>query len=735
MPADIANQMRAADRTRYAFAVEGMTCAGCAGRVERTLAALPGVAVARVNLAAERAEVEATAPFVSVDQITAAVAGIGYQARFHSSDDTAEERQKFRLRRDAVILTAAAVLTLPLIVPMIAQLFGGQWMLPAAWQFALALPVQLVAGGRFYRGAWHGLRSGFGNMDQLVALGTTAAFVFSLYAWLSGAAAGQLYFETAAVVITLVLMGKFLEARAKRSASQAIRQLMNLRPTTARIETSAAVQDVAIDSVAVGDVVVLRPGERMPVDGRILSGSSEIDEALISGESLPVWRQPGDRVMVGAINGDGLLRLQVEAVGADTTLARIIELVDRAQSGKAPVQKLVDRISAIFVPVVLILALITFAAWMVVAGNLETAMINAVAVLVIACPCALGLATPAAIVVATGTAARHGILIKSVEVLEAARTIDLAVFDKTGTLTLGRPEVIAIETIDTANPSQMLTQVASLQAGSGHPLALAAVSAAEARNLQLLTASDTTNHPGQGITGRVAGAAILIGNQSLLDRFGVVPPAALVTAEHAFQVDGKTTAWVVVDNQVHGLIAMADQLRPTASAAISALRESGVKTHLMSGDRPEVAAHIGDAVAVDAVDGGLLPAEKAAMISAAKTAGRQVAMIGDGINDAPALAVADVSIAIGSGADIALETADVALLRHDLRLVVGFLDLSRACFKTIRQNLFWAFIFNVIGLPLAALGFLSPELAGGAMAASSVMVLLNALMLRRWQPV
>ncbi len=734
MPEKSLQKAKHAEMTRYAFAVEGMTCAGCAGRVERTLSAIPGVAAARVNLAAERAEVEVTETTLSAGEIIQAVEAIGYVARFHASDDAAERRQQDRLRRDALILAAAAALTLPLVLPMLAPLVGLQMMLPASWQFALALPVQIIAGGRFYRGAWHGLRSGFGNMDQLVALGTSAAFLFSVYGWLGTDVVGHLYFETAAVVITLVLMGKFLEARAKRSASVAIRLLMKLRPETARIETADGVREVAVDQVVVGDVVLLRPGDRVPVDGCILSGNSELDEALITGESLPVLRGPGDRIIVGAINGNGLLRVEVDAVGSDTTLARIIELVDRAQTGKAPVQKLVDRISAVFVPVVIAVAVATFVGWMVTTGNLETALINAVSVLVIACPCALGLATPAAVVVATGAAARHGILVKSLDALQAARRIDRVIFDKTGTLTMGQPDVVALETIDTVDADQLLQKAASLQSGNGHPYALAMVRAAEAQTLQLRAAQDVTNHPGKGVTGKVAGAVILIGNQALLGDHNLNPPTELLAAEQTFHNLGQTTAWIAIDGHVQGLVAMADQLRVTAKGAVAALHSRGLKTHLLSGDRPQVAHQIGKAVSIDFVAGSLLPEDKAKMIATIKADGSHVAMVGDGINDAPALAAADVSLAIGSGTDVALATADIALLQNDLRLVDGVLSLATACFKTIRQNLFWAFIFNIIGLPLAAFGYLSPEFAGGAMAASSVMVLMNALSLRRWRP-
>lgn len=728
----VAHEPRSEGDHRVNLAIEGMTCSGCAGQVERALSAVPGVTLARVNLAAERAEVVSDAA-LAVDKLVAAVEATGYHAHLDAAAEVEDARRHAQWRREGWLMLAMAAFAIPLVLPMLAAPFGGDLMLPPAFQAALAAIVQLIGGARFYRAAWRAVLAASANMDLLVSLGTSAAFLLSIYNWL-GDTGGALYFEAAAVVITLVLFGKWLEGGAKRRATRTLRQLLALRPATARLDDVGGPRDVAVDEVRVGDRVLVKPGERIPVDGRILDGQSEIDEALISGESMPVARGPGDRVVVGAVNGGGLLRVEAEAVGADTSLAKIIGLVDRAQAGKAGVQRLVDRVTAVFVPVVLGLAALTAVGWGVAGGGLEVALINAVTVLVIACPCALGLATPAAIVVGTGVAARHGILVKSVEALEAARAIDTVVFDKTGTLTTGAPTVVAIDVAAGADAAEVLRVAASLQSGSEHPLAAAMVAAAAARGLALARPDDLMADPGRGVRGRVAGRAVAVGNRDLLTVLEITPPTDLLDVWQAHDAAGHTAVWVVIEGAVRAVIAIADTPRPTARAGLAALAARGVETLMLSGDSPRVAAAIGADLGLATSRGAMSPTDKAAHLAALKTTGHHIAMVGDGINDAPALAHADLGIALASGTDIAAATADVTLMRGDLRLVGAVLELAGRVRRTIVENLFWAFLFNVIGMPLAAFGYLSPEFAGAAMALSSVMVIGNALRLGRWRP-
>ena len=710
----------------------GMTCASCAGRIERALQKVAGVRRVSVNLASERAHVEMLAGTSSAALI-AAVEDAGYTASLLDSAPTQDPKAALRRERLAVIL--ALLLAAPLVVPMLAEWAGLHWMLPAWVQFLLATPVQFVLGARFYKAAWKAVKAGSGNMDLLVALGTSAGYGLSLYLWATAEHhVPHLYFEASAVVIALVLLGKYLESRAKRQTSAAIRALEALRPERATRLVDGHEEEVAIAALRLDDRVVVRPGERFPVDGEVLEGHSQADEALISGESLPVAKAPGDRVTGGAINGEGRLIVRTTALGGETVLARIIRLVEDAQSAKAPIQKLVDRVSAVFVPAVLLIALLTLGGWLLAGASLEQALINAVAVLVIACPCALGLATPAAIMAGTGVAARHGILIKDAEALELAHKVAVVAFDKTGTLTSGQPRIVHLAS-ENIEETELLRLAAALQQGSEHPLAHAVLTAAAERGLTPppLTASQAL--AGRGIRGEVAGRALALGNQRLFDELQLGSP--LRQQATAWEAEGRTLSWLIelgAAPRVLGLLAFGDSLKAGAAAAVAALRDQGIESHLISGDNAGSANAVGHALGIDRVHAQVLPADKAAHVAALKRAGVSVAMVGDGINDAPALAAADVGIAMGGGTDVAMHAAGITLMRGDPRLVPAALEISRRTWRKIQQNLFWAFIYNLVGIPLAAAGLLSPMVAGAAMALSSVSVLSNALLLSTWKP-
>lgn len=714
--------------------IVGMSCASCAGRVERALAQVPGVLTASVNLASERAHLQLLAS-VEPQALLNAVTAAGYQAHRQNPEAAPSSDSSQPLRRERWSLLLALGLALPLLLPMLVEPFGLHWMLPAWLQFALATPVQLIFGARFYRAGWSALRAGSANMDLLVALGTSAAYGLSLYLWWASPAGGMphLYFEAAAVVIALVRLGKYLESRAKRQTSSALRALQALRPTFALRLQDGREQQVAIDSLQRSDLIVVKPGERFPVDGLIIEGSSHADEALLSGESLPVAKHPGDAVSSGAINGEGRLLLSIRALGGETQLAQIIRLMENAQAGKAPIQKLVDRISQVFVPTVLAIALLTLLGWLLAGAGVQVALLNAVAVLVIACPCALGLATPTAIMVGTGVAARHGILIKDAEALEIAHAVHAVVFDKTGTLTSGSPQVVHLQAVD-GNEQGLLQLAGSLQQGSEHPLAKAVLSACSARNLSLSGVTASQALPGKGTRAELGPRTLALGNRRLLDE-QQLDAGPLAQAAQAWEAEGRSLAWLLElapQPQVLGLLAFGDSLKPGARAAIQHLQAQGIQCHLLSGDNQGSVNAVADALGIEQRQANVLPADKLAHINALKQHGR-VAMVGDGINDAPALAAADIGIAMGSGTDIAMHAAGITLLRGDPRLVPAALAISRRSYAKIRQNLFWAFVYNLIGLPLAACGLLNPVLAGAAMALSSVSVVSNALLLKRWK--
>ena len=725
--------------TSIALSIGGMSCAGCAGRVERALRNVPGVVGADVNLVLARASVQVSNPALDADRLIDAVTDAGFQAAPVATPkpQAGDPAPPDNARRDTWFLVVAALLTTPLVLQMVAMTAGWGWHLPVWAELALATPVQFVIGARFYRGAWKALKARTGTMDALVALGTSAAYGYSLVLVVlqGSAASGHLYFEASAVIITLVVLGKLLEARAKRGTTAAIRSLMALRPETARVAVDGGFEERPIDTVASGDLVMVRPGERLPVDGIVTDGDSELDESLVTGESLPVARRTGDPVVAGAINGTGLLTVRATAVGADSTLSRIIRLVENAQAGKAPIQRLVDRVSAVFVPAVLVLAILTFAGWLLAGGGVEAALVAAVSVLVIACPCALGLATPTAIVAGTGTGAKTGILIKDVEALERAHRVDTVVFDKTGTLTEGQPSLTGMVPTDpTADPDTLLALAASVQQGSEHPIARAIDREAQKRNLMLTPVDGFRSQTGRGVEGRVGERTVVLGSAAMMADRDVAMEDGDTARAAEVEAAGRSAVFLAVDGRVRAILDIADPVRPTAVPAVQALSRRGIATWMISGDTPGAARAVAGTAGVDHWRAGVQPDGKAGEVRALRDNGRIVAMVGDGINDAPALATADVGIAMGSGTDVAMETAGITLMRPDPRLVDAALDLSRATWRKIWQNLFWAFIYNVIGLPLAALGFLSPAVAGAAMALSSVSVVGNALLLRRWRP-
>ncbi|MDT8907549.1 copper-translocating P-type ATPase [Pseudomonas fluorescens] len=711
--------------------IEGMTCASCVGRVERALGKVPGVNRVSVNLANERAHLQLLGQ-VDSQALIDAVKRAGYDASVWQAEPP-QDSQIRRLDRERLVLILAIMLSLPLVLPMLLQPFGVHWMLPAWVQFVLATPVQFIFGARFYVAAFKAVRAGAGNMDLLVALGTSAGYGLSIYEWVL-AGSSHLYFEASAVVIALVLLGKYLESRAKRQTASAIRALEALRPERATQVIDGQERDVAISALRLDDVVLVKPGERFPVDGEVLEGQSHADEALISGESLPVPKQPGDKVTGGAINGEGRLLVRTRALGTETVLARIIRLVEDAQAAKAPIQKLVDKVSQVFVPVVLVLALATLAGWWLYGAPLETALINAVAVLVIACPCALGLATPTAIMAGTGVAARHGILIKDAEALERAHEVSSVVFDKTGTLTSGTPRIAHLAALD-GDEATLLQLAGALQRGSEHPLAKAVLDACAERGLDVPNVSDSQALAGRGIAGSLDGRRLALGNRRLLDELGLAP-GSLAESAQAWETEGRTLSWLIEQNatpRVLGLFAFGDTLKPGALAAVQALDARHITSHLLTGDNRGSARVVSEALGIANVHAEVLPGDKSAIVVELKK-NTVVAMVGDGINDAPALAAADIGIAMGGGTDVAMHAAGITLMRGDPRLVPAALDISRKTYAKIRQNLFWAFVYNLIGIPLAAFGLLNPVLAGAAMALSSVSVVSNALLLKFWTP-
>ena len=738
-------------RSTLRLGIGGMSCASCVGRVEKALTQLPGVSAASVNLASETAEVTMLRDAVDVAQLIAAVRKAGYEAR--PLDDAARrvaqqaEAAAQALARDRALALLTLALALPFVGGMVFSLLGRHdLMLPPLAQFAIATPVQFILGWRFYRAGWGALRAGTGNMDLLVALGTTAAWALSTWLWFASrehvghGVMPHLYYEGSVAIIAFVRLGKWLEARARGQTAAALRALLQLRPATARrrvknntgLDGGEEIVDTAL--LQPDDILLLRAGEAFAADGVVIEGRASVDESMLTGESLPVEKQVGDTVRAGTINRDGLVAVRIEATAGETMLARILRLVESAQASKPPVQQLVDRISSVFVPVVIFIALVTFALTLSLAGgDVEMALLHAIAVLVIACPCALGLATPAALMVGTGVAARHGILIRDAGALERARNLRLVAFDKTGTLTAGKPVVTAIQAVN-GDEAALLRLAAALQAGSQHPLATAIRD--KAGSIALPPVQEFRDQAGRGVCGLVEGRHLMLGNARLLQEHGI-DAGALQAAADTQAAQGRTVSWLADDDTkaVLGLFAFGDEPKPHAAAAVASLQGMGLRVAMLSGDSPAAAQAIATRLGIDDVQAGLLPEDKAAAIARlrAQTQG-DVAMVGDGINDAPALAAADLGIAVGNGTDVAMQTAGITLMRGDPLLVADAIGIARATDGRIRQNLVWAFGYNVIGIPLAAFGLLDPMLAGAAMALSSVSVLTNALLLRRWQP-
>ena len=758
-------------KQKTSFNISGMSCAACSARIEKGLGKLEGVYSANVNLVMEKATVEYDDKVTGIDRIEDVVEDLGYKIaagnRGNAAADAANvmekdgkqkdienntpdgtdfrEKEIVKLRR---LLILSAILSSPLLLAMLLGMFFGSvsflkgfsgFLRNGYFQLILATPVQFLIGYRFYRNSFYALRSGSPNMDVLVAMGTSAAYFFSLYNLffqpVMGGAMKDLYFEASALIVTLILLGKYFEAVAKGKTSNAIKKLMGLRAKTARVVRNGRESDIPIEDVVAGDTVVVRPGEKVPVDGVLTEGYSSIDESMLTGESLPVEKKTGDGVIGATVNKFGTFRFTATKVGRDTVLAQIVKLVEDAQGSKAPIQKIADRVAGIFVPVVLGIAILTFAIWYLSGGGFQKALVSAVAVLVIACPCALGLATPTAIMVGTGKGAEAGILIKGGEYLETAYRISIVVLDKTGTITMGRPEVTDILPLNGleitgTDKARILRFAAIAEKASEHPLGAAIYEKGRSDLGELPDADKFEAIPGQGVMAVVEGRQIHLGTRKLMSELNI----DLQNIEHiitGFEDEGKTAMIMSMDNKPEAVIAVADVVKDSSAAAVEELTRMGIEVYMITGDNMRTASAIAAQVGITNVLAEVLPEKKAEEVARLKTGGKIVAMVGDGINDAPALATADIGMAIGTGTDIAIEAADITLMRGDLRTIPAAIRLSRKTMRKIRQNLFWAFIYNVIGIPFAAFGFLNPIIAGAAMAFSSVSVVSNSLSLRR----
>lgn len=720
----------------HSLAIEGMTCASCVVRVEKALKKVPGVQDATVNLATEKATIVAAAS-VPVSSLIEAVGKAGYTATKVNEGEGELKSKVTKFENTFLPVVISALLSIPLVLPMLLQPFKINFSISPFVQLALATPVQFWLGARFYKSGWKAVKAFSGNMDLLVAIGTTAAFLLSIYQMFAAAHpehVGHLYFESSAVVITLVLLGKWLETRAKRQTTEAIRALSALRPERARVIRNNEEVEIEVSALRLRDSVVILPGERVPADGILKEGDTHVDESLITGESLPVEKSSGSKVTGGSVNQEGRIVAEVTALGSESTLGRIIKMVEDAQAVKAPIQRLVDKVSAVFVPVVLVIALATFIGWWLATGDVVSATVNAVAVLVIACPCALGLATPTSIMVGTGVSAKYGILIKDAEALETAHSVSVVAFDKTGTLTEGKP--VLVKSIAIAGEERALLSIAaSIQSGSEHPLARAVLNKAQTENISLSSAKNLKALPGRGMQAKVGDRVYHLGSGRLMreDNFDLGSHESTVVD---LESEGLTISWLAEispNKELIGVLGFRDEPKQSAKHAIQILTNQNIKTVMISGDNKRNAERVAYELGIDSVIAEVLPDQKAAVVAELRKKG-VVAMVGDGVNDAPALAAADVGFAMGSGTDVAMQAAGITLMRSDPALVSDAISISRRTYRKIKQNLFWAFIYNVVGIPLAAFGLLSPIIAGAAMAFSSVSVVSNSLLLRRWKP-
>ncbi len=717
--------------------IEGMTCSACSSRVENGLNKIDGVVNANVNIALNKAVIEFNDGIITVEELLKSVHQIGYKAyqekgalESNNTKDREKEAREREIKSLKMLFIISTILSLPLFLAMFFHMAGIHIILSNGYfQMILATPVQFIIGYRFYKGGYHALKSGAANMDLLVAMGTSAAYFYSLYNVIAGI--NEFYFESSAVIITLIILGKMLEAVAKGKTSEAIKKLIGLQPKTARVVRDGVQKDIAIEEVQVSDIIIVRPGEKVPVDGKVVNGSSSVDESMLTGESIPVDKRAGDEVIGATINKHGVLKIEATKVGKDTALAQIIRLVEEAQGSKAPVQRLVDKISAVFVPAVVIIAVITFAIWYFIDGNFTRGLINAVSILVLACPCALGLATPTAIMVGTGKGAENGILIKGGEHLERIHKLDTIIFDKTGTITKGQPEVTDIIAFD-ENEEQILKYAAIAEKNSEHPLGHAVVRRANEKGIQLKDPQNFEAIPGHGIYAFIDDKTIYLGNRKLINDKNI-DISKTEDQISKLELEGKTTMLMAVDGKLSGIIAVADTVKENSKKAIQELYNMGIEIYMLTGDNKRTAQAIANQVDIENVIAEVIPQHKADNVARIKEEGKTVGMVGDGINDAPALATADIGFAIGTGTDVAMEASDITLMKGDLRDIAIAIKLSRRTLRTIKQNLFWAFIYNTAGIPLAALGFLHPMIAGAAMAFSSVSVVTNSLRLKKFK--
>lgn len=724
--------------------VSGMTCAACSARVEKKLDSLEGVKAANVNLGTEKATVEYLPEQITVADLIKAVRSVGYEAEIVEdiSRDQEMEEKEAEIQNLRILLVISIALSLPLLLSMLLSILGWDWA-GTAWlhnqyfQLIIATPIQFLIGARFYQQSYYALRSGSANMDVLIAMGTSAAYFFSLYnVFFEEVGLGMmksLYFETSAIIITLVLLGKYFEAVAKGKTSEAIRKLAALQAKTARVVREGVEVDIPIEEVEIGDIVIVRPGEKVPVDGRIVEGHSSLDESMLTGESIPVDKQIGDMVFGATINKFGTFKLEATRIGRETALAQIIKMVEDAQGSKAPIQKIADQVAGVFVPTVLAIAAVTFVIWYLLGQGINQALFSAVAVLVIACPCALGLATPTAIMVGTGKGAENGILIKGGEHLEAAYKLNAVVVDKTGTITKGIPELTDVLSLGDLEPDDILQLASIAEKRSEHPLGVAIAARAIEVFGQLSEPDSFEAIPGRGVQAVVDGKTVYVGTRRLMREKGI-DIEGLESRITELEDQGKTAMLMAVEDKLAGILAVADTVKESSPEAIADLQNMGIEVYMITGDNHRTADAIARQVGIRHVLAEVLPENKAEQVNQLQAEGKIVAMVGDGINDAPALATAHIGMAMGTGTDIAMEAADITLMRGDLRTIPAAIRLSRQTMRKIKQNLFWAFIYNIIGIPIAALGMLNPVIAGAAMAFSSVSVVTNSLTLRRFNP-